>query len=133
MSIDINLIQSDRLAPPKSFNDEEIIIWNRIVESFVPEYFDKSQYDLLKQYCQHVHIFDQLALDLADHIANGDREDEKQYLDKLKAYINIQNIQTKAVGQLAVKLRISNNSITNHDGSSRKDGAGPSAPWEFME
>lgn len=129
--IDISKIESDRIQAPDDFSEDEKEIWNRVVNSFHSTYFDKSQHDLMAQYVKHVNIFNIISRDMAEHIANKDNTDEKQYFEMLKGFVNMLNIQTKAVGLVATKLRITNNSLSNHDGNKLKSNASSAAPWEF--
>lgn len=117
-----------RFDPPEDFSVEEREIWNSVIEAVPNDWFTKANLPLLIQYCRHV---DQSRY-ISTLLAMRDAVDTDGYLVlTLKDYdklLQMQDRETKAITSLATRMRISQQSVTNHRGNG-KPTSRVAKPW----
>lgn len=100
-----------RQKPPHELNDEEVEVWHAVVTSMPADWFDSGTVPLLTQYCRHVVQTRHLA-DLIEQATSAKRLVVKDY-DRL---LKMQQRESAVICSLATKMRITQQSITNHRG-----------------
>lgn len=113
----------DRQKPPHDLNDEEVEVWHAVTTSVAADWFDRGTAPLLSQYCRHV----VQARRLGEMIerATGSADLEIRDYDRL---LKMQQRESAAIAALATKMRIAQQSTTNHRGN-KKPSQGRK-PWE---
>lgn len=112
----------ERVRPPSEMVDEEVEVWASVVNSEAADWFTSSTTPLLAQYCRHVVQAKRVAA-LIER-ATSDAELAVQDYDRL---LHMQDRESRAIAMLATKMRISQQSITNHRGNKQKTTR---KPWE---
>ena len=113
-----------RLLAPHDLTDEEVEVWQGVVESFPADWFSRATVPLLTQYCRHaVH-----ARRIAELIEKA-TSDPKLKIGDYERLLHMQKEQSAAMSTLAVKMRITQSSITNQHGNRPKTKA-QYKPWE---
>src|SRR4051794_40539428 len=102
----------ERQRPPHDLSDEETEIWAAVVNTEPADWFSPSTVPLLAQYCRHV-VQSRRVAELIER-ATGDRELSIVDYDRL---LKMQERESRAVATLATKMRISQQSTTNHRGN----------------
>lgn len=121
-----NLAVIERLKAPHDLSDEETEVWHAVAGAKSADWFDAATAPLLAQYCRHtVH-----ARRIAEMI--------EKYVDQegftLKAYnamLVMQQRESAAMASLATKMRISQQSTTNHRGNRVQGAAAVRKPWDI--
>lgn len=103
-----------RQAAPHDLNDEETEVWVRVIGVHPADWFDASNSPLLVQYCRHVVHARRLA-ELIEK-AMSDKDTSVVDYDRL---LKMQDRESKAIAGLATKMRISQQSTTNHRGNKK--------------
>jgi hypothetical protein len=113
---------TERPRAPHDLNDEECEVWVKVISSQTPDWFTDGNLPLLVQYCRHC----VQARHIAELIekATGDRKLSIRDRNRLLA---MQDRETKTIIQLATKMRITQQSVTNHRGNKK---TASSKPWE---
>lgn len=113
----------DRQKAPHELTDEEVEVWVSVTSSEAADWFTPGNTPLLTQYCRHVVRARHLA-EMIDR-ATSSKDLEIADYDRL---LKMQERESRAISTLATKMRISQQSLTNHRGNKK-----PSAlrkPWE---
>lgn len=113
----------DRQRPPHDLSDEEVEIWSAVVENEAADWFTPATAPILAQYCRHV-IHARRVGELLEK-ATSDPDLEVRDYDRL---LKMQERESRAIASLATKMRISQQSLTNHRGNKRPSQA--RKPWE---
>lgn len=113
----------ERQKPPHDLSDEEVEIWHAVVSSVAADWFTRGTTPLLSQYCRHAVQARRLA-ELIEK-ATSDPELEIKDYDRL---LKMQQRESAAISMLATKMRISQQSTTNHRGN--KNTQAGRKPWE---
>jgi hypothetical protein len=113
----------ERPAAPHDLNDEEVEVWAKVISSQPADWFDPGNLPLLTQYSRHVVQARRLA-ELVER-ATSDPDLSLQSYDRL---LIMQDRESKAIANLATKMRISQQATTNHRGN-RKPTSGRKL-WE---
>jgi hypothetical protein len=113
-----------RQRPPHELTDEQTEVWAAVVNSQPADWFTPATVPLLSQYCRHVitarHVAEMIERAVAD----------KNFLrDEYDKLLKMQERESRAIATLATKMRVSQQSITNHRGN-KKTISGEKAPWE---
>jgi hypothetical protein len=108
---------------PHDLNDEETEIWVKVTGCQPADWFDASNLPLLTQYSRHVVQARRLA-ELVER-ATSDPELSVSDYDRL---LKMQERESRAIATLATKMRISQQSLSNHRGN-KKPGSGRKL-WE---
>jgi hypothetical protein len=120
----------ERQKPPHDLTDEEVEVWAAVVSTEPSEWFNASTVPLLAQYCRHVVQAKRVA-ELIER-ATGDIDPETKCatltVGDYDRLLRMQERESRAIATLAVKMRIAQQSTTNHRGN-KKTIAGH-RPWE---
>jgi hypothetical protein len=114
----------ERLKPPHDLSDEEVEVWHAVVSTVPADWFDAGTAPLLTQYCRHA----VQARRLGEMIerATSDKGLEIQDYDRL---LKMQQRESLSLVSLATKMRIAQQSTTNHRGN--KQASPGRRPWEL--
>jgi hypothetical protein len=112
-----------RQQAPHDLSDEEVEVWAGVVNAFPADWFTAATVPLLAQYCRHA-IHARRIAELLDKSMSDPDMPIKAYADLLKLQID----QSAVLASLATKMRISQQSTTNHRGNSIKTST--KKPWE---
>jgi hypothetical protein len=110
----------ERLKPPHHLIDEQVEVWSAIAASHPADWFDQGSAPLLAQLCRHVVMSNRLA-ELIER--NAGHED-------WLALLREQRQETEAIRKLATSLRITPQSLINHNGN-KKQITAVNRPWAF--
>ena len=113
----------ERQKPSHDLNDEEVEVWHAVVSTVPADWFDKGTAPLLTQYCRHVVQARRLG-ELIEK-ATSDAELKIEDYDRL---LKMQQRESAVIASLATKMRISQQSTTNHRGN--KQTQARRKPWE---
>lgn len=112
-----------RQRPPHDLSDEEVEVWASVVNDQAADWFSPSTVPILAAYCRHV-ISSRRVAELIEK-ATGDPELTIQDYDRL---LKMQERESRAIATIATKMRISQQSTTNHRGNKKPTAA--RKPWE---
>jgi hypothetical protein len=101
-----------RQKPPADLTDEEVEVWAAVVAAEPADWFSPSTVPLLAQYCRHVIS----AKRVAELIERTTQEMDLAMYDKLLA---MQARESGVISTLATKMRIAQQSTTNHRGNKK--------------
>lgn len=102
----------ERQKPPHDLTDEEVEIWQAVVNTEAADWFSPSTAPLLTQYCRHIVTARQIG-ELKERATN---EMDLATMDKL---LQMQARESAAIAMLATKMRIAQQSMTNHRGNKK--------------
>jgi len=114
----------ERQKPPHDLNDEETEVWAAVVNERAADWFSPSTVPLLAQYCRHVVQARRISEILEK--ALSDKHLEVADYDRL---LKMQERESRAIASLATKMRLTQQSITNHRGN--KISITARKLWEF--
>jgi hypothetical protein len=112
-----------RPEPPYDLTDEQADVWRQIVSGLPADWFPRETHTLLVQYCRHAVA----AKRIAQLIALEEQADPfipVNYCDLLK----MQDRESKAMGQLATRMRITQQSTMRVDMVKKPKQS--AKPWE---
>lgn len=112
-----------RQVAPHDLNDEECEVWSAVVNSEPADWFTPSTVPLLRQYCRHVIQ----ARRVAELIEKATCDPDLAFKDYAKL-LETQRMESAIIATLAVKMRIAQQSTTNHRGN--KKPSATKKPWE---
>lgn len=112
-----------RLRPSYDLTDEETEVWVAVTENWPADWFTPATAPLLTQYCRHTIRARQIA-ELIEK-ATGDPDLAIKDFDRL---LKMQERESRAIASLATKMRISQQSTTNHRGNQKIINS--KKPWE---
>ena len=112
-----------RQKPPHDLTDEEVEVWAAVVDSEPADWFTPATVPILAQYCRHV-IHARRVAELIEQ-ATSDPDLSVVDYDRL---LKMQERESRAIASLATKMRVSQQSTTNHRGNKRPSPA--RKPWE---
>lgn len=113
----------ERAKAPHDLTDEETEVWAAVTASEAADWFSPANLPLLSQYCRHV----VRARHIAEWIERAQTSPDLQ-IEDYDRLLKMQQRESGAMCQLATKMRITQQSLTNHRGN-RKPQAGRK-PWE---
>jgi hypothetical protein len=113
----------DRQKPPHDLTDEEVEVWAAVVSTEPADWFSPSTVPLLAQYCRHVVHAKRIA-ELIER-ATSDPDLAISAYDRM---LKMQDRESRAIASLATKMRISQQSTTNHRGNKVKTAS--RKPWD---
>ena len=105
--------KTERVTPPHDLTDEEVEVWVRIVNNEPADWFSPSTVPLLTQYCRHV-VEARRVAELKERALT------EQNIVLYDRFIQAQARETAAIAMLAVKMRLAQQSTTNHRGNHKK-------------
>lgn len=135
---------AERMDPPSELRPVEQKIWRRITGRLPAEWFTADNEPMLKELCRHVAFSDELALEMEavrarrmEIAASSEplKERTAQLSDateELHGLMRLHCIQSERIGNLATKLRLTNQSrwqAAKADEQRMRATAGP-RPWE---
>lgn len=103
-----------RQKPPHDLTDEEVEVWHAVVNAEPADWFSPSTVPLLAQYCRHVISAKRIA-ELIER-ATGDAQLSVQDYDRL---LHMQARESGVISTLSTKMRIAQQSTTNHRGNKK--------------
>lgn len=108
---------------PYDLTDEQADEWWAVVNSMPADWFTRETHALLADYCRHV----VKSRRVAQLVADAEKSDELDVglLDKL---YKMAERESRAIGSLAVRMRISQQSTTNHRGN--RSSKAIKKPWD---
>jgi len=126
--VDIGVAKRPR--PPAELTKTEALLWDEIVASRNPEYFDVAAIPLLKEFCRI-----QTQLDLLGTAISEFEPDWLKKADGLKRLKDLSGLQDRAqarMGLLATKMRLTQQSRYVKDSTKPRpnSNSGPK-PWEM--
>lgn len=113
----------ERQKPPHDLTDEEIEVWHAVVSTMPADWFDRATVPILGQYCRHV----VQARRLAELIENA-TSDPGLCIKDYDRLLKMQQRESGAITSLATKMRITQQSTTNHRGNKKTQAS--RKPWE---
>ncbi len=114
---------TSRQKPPHELNDEEVEVWHGVVSTMPADWFDSSTVPLLSQYCRHAVQARRLA-ELIERATSSPDLMIEDY-DRL---LKMQQRESGAICSLATKMRITQQSTSNHRGNKKTQAV--RKPWE---
>ena len=114
----------NRLKPPHDLTDEEVEVWAAVTASEAADWFNAGNVPLLTQYCRHV----VRARHLAEMIDRATGSGNQLAIEDYDRLLKMQQRESGAIASLATKMRISQQSLTNHRGNKKNTQA--RKPWE---
>jgi hypothetical protein len=114
------------MKPPHDLTDEEVEIWAAVINNEPADWFSPSTAPALAQYCRHCVAARRVA-ELIER-STGDRE---MLIDDYNKLLIMQDRESKAIANLGTKMRILQQSTTNHRGNKRQSIS--LKPWEEKE
>jgi hypothetical protein len=122
----------ERPQPPSDLTEFQREVWRRTVASEVATFFRTAALQaLLKEYCRHVEAADVLARQInafqPEWLAEGEA------LGRYGELLKLRDRETKAIGDKATKLRLTNQSryTPQAAATASKDAGDRPKPWEF--
>lgn len=113
----------ERQRPPHDLTDEEVEVWVGVVDNVPADWFSPATVPLLAQYCRH-YIHARRIASMLER-ATSDKSLELVDYDRL---LKMQERESRAIAALASKMRIAQQSTTNHRGN--KAQAAARRPWQ---
>lgn len=113
----------NRPDPPLDLTQEQSQVWWTVVESLASDWFQPDTYPLLAAYCRHT-ISARKVGQLIEAAEAAPELDIEEY-DRL---LKMQEREGRAISSLATRMRISQQSTTNHRGN--KDPVRKKTPWQ---
>lgn len=104
----------ERLRPTHDLTDEEVEVWVGVVGAEPADWFSPTNAPLLGQYCRHV-VQARRVAELLEK-ATGDKDLSVEDYDRL---LKMQDRESRAIASLATKMRLAQQSTTNHRGNKR--------------
>jgi hypothetical protein len=118
-------IQSvERQRPPHELTDEEVEVWASVVACEPADWFSASTRPLLAQYCRHV-VQARRVAELIERATGDPNLDVRDY----QRLLHMQDVESKAIMLLATKMRLCQQSTTNHRGNPKRQSTAKN-PWE---
>jgi hypothetical protein len=113
----------ERQRPPHHLTDEEVEVWADVVNAESADWFSPSTVPILAQYCRHVVQAKRLG-----ELLERATSDPALTIDNYDRLLKMQERESRAIASLATKMRISQQSTTNHRGNKRPIAT--RKPWE---
>jgi hypothetical protein len=113
----------ERQRPPHDLTDEETEVWVAIVAAEPADWFSVSSRPVLTQYCRHT-VHARRIAELLER-ASSRKDFTVQDYDRL---LRMQERESRSIGSLVTKMRITNQSTINHRGNRKMTLA--RKPWE---
>jgi len=113
----------ERLRPPAELTDEETEVWAGVVNTQPADWLSPGAAPLLAQYCRHVVQAKRVAA-LIEQATSAPDLGVKDY----ERLLRMQQRESVIVALLATKMRLSQQSTTNHRGNKRPTVT--RKPWE---
>src|SRR5262245_21682536 len=99
--------ENPRPDPPAELTERQAREWREVVARMPVEWFGRETHGLLTQYCRHIALADKLAAEI-----------EKAEGQELLAFARLQQNESAAIANLALKMRLSQ--LSSYDNKNRK-------------
>jgi hypothetical protein len=127
---------ASRLDPPASLTDEEAEVWNMTVAGEPAGFFNGSAVrQILADYCRHTVAANRLSAIISKAMKANAADKDKVSLKDLSIYLRMRDGETRAIGDKATKLRLTNQSryTPQKAGSAGGENSEPVKPWDDVE
>jgi hypothetical protein len=108
---------------PYELTDEQAAEWHKVVGSMPADWFPIETHGLLTQYCKHV-----VAARRVAQLIDAQEKAEKLDLDAYDTLLKMQDRESKVMGQLATRMRITQQSTMRVE--TLKKTKQVAKPWE---
>lgn len=120
-----------RAEPPADFNDRQREIWDEVVNTEPPSFFETAaNRGLLAEYCRHLDSSELVSTVISTFKSEWLKSDEgsKRY----HALLRMRELETRAILSCATKLRITNQSryTPQAAGTAGRNAMSGKKPWE---
>jgi RecA/RadA recombinase len=105
---------TERQRPPHDLTDEETEVWVAVVSAEPADWFTVSTRPLLAQYCRHA-VHARRIAEMIERVLSRKTIDVDDY-DQL---LRMQERESRMMTSLATKMRLTQQSTTNHRGNKR--------------
>jgi hypothetical protein len=125
-----------RLDPPASLTEEEADVWIATVQSEPAGFFNGSAVQqILADYCRHTVTANRLSDTISRAMKSGAKATDKVSLRDLSLYLRMRDVETRAIGDKATKLRLTNQSRyrPKEAGAAGGKASEPEKPWDDVE
>lgn len=113
------LERKERLEPPDSLGIKETLVWVAVVNGHPADWFDAGAVPVLVQLCRHVVVADRIA-EMIERTGNN---------GILLGLLNTQRSESEIIRKLATALRVTPQSLLNHNGNKKPQSAVVVSPW----
>ena len=142
------IVPGRREPPPPTLNLAEAAIWREIVERLPSDWFTAENRPLLKELCRHIGHADALSADVAqvratlaelaqsaddDSGAEARRKAVNKATSNYHALLRLHAFQTERIGNLATKLRLSQQARLPPGKATPKADALPAGPKPWQD
>lgn len=114
----------ERPDAPYDLTDAEAEIWWGVVNRLPGDWFPIETHPLLAQYCRHV-VNARRVAQFIENMSNSEGGFDLSEYDRL---LRMQERESRCLSSLATKMRISQQSTTNH--RANKGNRGTRKPWQ---
>jgi hypothetical protein len=124
---------ASRLDPPASLTEEEAEVWVAAVASEPDGFFNGTAVQqILADYCRHTVAANLLSETISKAMKKGGKAEEKVSLRDLQLYLRMRDLETRAIGDKATKLRLTNQSRYRPKEAGSLGGKQPKVfnPWD---
>ena len=111
----------ERLSAPHELTDEETEVWVAVINAEPADWFSPSTGPLLAQLCRHV-VHARRIAELLEKATSHIDEETKQRTLSVEDYdrlLKMQERESRVITTLATKMRLSQQSTTNHRGNKK--------------
>jgi hypothetical protein len=124
-------ISQAKPEPPADLTEAQAVEWRAVVMRLPPDWFPRETHGLLTQYCRHV-TRARMVAGLVDSFL-PEWTTDPDGLPRLDKLLSMGARESKALAELAVKLRLSNQSrYTPHRAGTEAAKPGGRQPWERL-
>ena len=102
------------IKPPHDLTGQEAEVWVAVINAEPADHFSASTAPLLAQYCRHV-ISSRRVAELIERMVGGELS-----IRDYNELLHMQERESRVIATLATKMRISQQSTTNHRGNKNK-------------
>jgi len=142
------VVPGTREPPPPELNEKEAAHWNTIINRLPQDWFSPENHCLLKELCRHIGHSDALSIDIENvrkelAILAVQEAADIEEIDKIAkairratalyhALLRLQAFQSERIGNLATKLRLSQQTRTVPSKAAAKAAEAPLGlkPWQ---
>lgn len=116
---------NSRLDPSPSLTDEQAAVWVETLAGLAPDWIQPEAREVMAAYCRHAVAIQRIAACVKQYEASADEFDFARYNEMLKA----QERETRALGALATRLRLTPQSRYTPATAARKPRDDANKPW----
>lgn len=113
-----------RQVAPSDLTDEEVEVWNSVVENMPADWFSPPNVPLLAQYCRHV-----VACKRVGELIKRQAENEDEFeVDEYDRFLRMQERESRIISALAASMRLAQQSTVSKRANTLVKAA--RKPWE---